>query len=182
MKHKTPTALKIGAATLALSALLCSSAQAASGTVNFKGEIVQSTCDVTTASIDQTVTIGKYPTSLFKKVGDVSAPKSFSIGLQNCAAGTYTLRFDGIAPPGHPELLAVSAAAGIGIEILDNSDKVFPINQNITDPAVVTIATTEPSGNDGTATVNLKARYKSFAATVGAGAADASSTFSIEYR
>ena len=176
MTRNTPTALKMGAAALALTALLCSSAQAASGSITFKGEIVQSTCDVTTASIDQTVTIGKFPTTLFKNVGDVSAPKSFSIGLQNCAAGTYTLRFDGIVPAGHPELLAVSAATGVGIEILDHNENLFPINQDIKDPAVVTVGTT------GTATVNLKARYKSFSKEVTAGAADANSTFSIEYR
>lgn len=180
MKRKTPTVLKMGAASLALSALLCSSAQAASGSITFKGEIVQSTCDVTTASIDQTVTIGKYPTTLFKEVGDVSAAKSFSIGLQNCAAGTYTIRFDGNSPAGHPELLAVSAATGVGIEILDHNEKLFPINQDIKDPAVVSVTAT--GAGTGTATVNLKARYKSYAKSVTAGAADANSTFSIEYR
>jgi len=110
-------------------------------------------------------------------VGDVSASKGFTIGLENCdPGGNYTIRFDGQAPAGQPELLAVSVATGVGIEILDNNDKVFPLNQDITDPAIVSVAA------DGTATVNLKARYKSFEQTVGAGEANATSTFSIEYR
>ncbi|WP_296250643.1 fimbrial protein [uncultured Stenotrophomonas sp.] len=167
---------KTAALALALSCLLAPAAQAASGTITFKGEIVQSTCDVSTASVDQTVTIGTFPTTLFKEAGDVSAPKSFKIDMENCEAGTYTLRFDGTTPAGHPELLAVSKATGVGIEILDNNDKVFPINQDLVDPALVTVAAT------GKASVNLKARYKSFEKDVGAGIADANSTFSIEYR
>ncbi|HEX7991975.1 MAG TPA: fimbrial protein [Stenotrophomonas sp.] len=176
MHLSTHTALKISALTLALSSLFAPAANAASGSVTFKGEIVQSTCNVSTASIDQTVTIGTFPTTLFKEVGDVSASKSFNINMENCEAGTYTLRFDGTTPIGHPELLSVSQATGVGIEILDNSDNVFPINQELVDPALVTIAST------GKATVNLKARYKSFEKAVGAGVADATSTFSIEYR
>lgn len=176
MSFITPTVLKICAVSTALSCLLTPAAHAASGTVAFKGEIVQSTCDVSTASVDQTVTIGTFPTTLFKEAGDVSAPKSFDINMENCDAGTYTLRFDGATPTGHPELLSVSKATGVGIEILDNNDKVFPINQDLVDPALVTVAA------DGKATVNLKARYKSYEKEVGAGVADANSTFSIEYR
>ncbi|OZI41758.1 fimbrial protein [Bordetella genomosp. 4] len=161
---------------LALAAALPMAAHAASGTVQFQGEIIQSTCDVTTATKDQTVVIGTYPTTLFKAVGDVSSSKAFTIDLENCEAGDYTVRFDGNTPAGQPELLAVSVATGVGIEILDNNDNVFPINQTLANPAYVTV------GSDGTATVNLKARYKSFANAVTAGEANASSTFSIEYR
>lgn len=171
-----PSLFKATALSLALSGLLAPAAQAASGTITFKGEIVQSTCDVSTASANQTVTIGTFPTTLFKEAGDVSAPKSFDINMENCKAGTYTIRFDGTTPTGHPELLSVSKAGGVGIEILDNQDKVFPINQELADPALVTVAA------DGKATVNLKARYKSYEKEVRAGVADANSTFSIEYR
>lgn len=176
MSFNFTSVLKTTALALALPCLLPSAAQAASGSITFKGEIVKSTCDVSTASIDQTVTIGTFPTTLFKQAGDVSAPKSFTINMENCEAGTYTLRFDGTTPTGHPDLLAVSKATGVGIEILDNNDKVFPINQDLVDPALVTVSAT------GNATVNLKARYKSFEKEVGAGVADANSTFSIEYR
>lgn len=176
MTTKFVPVLKSLTAAAAVAAIFPIGAQAATGTVKFQGEIVQSTCDVTTATKDQTVVIGTYPTSLFANVGDVSSSKAFQIGLQNCDAGTYTIRFDGNAPAGHPELLAVSQATGVGIEILDNNGKVFPIGQDVTDPALVEVAA------DGTATVDLKARYKSFASTVGAGEANADSTFSIEYR
>jgi len=176
MNSSVTSIFKRTALGLALAGVLPVAAQAATGTVKFEGEIIQSTCDVTSATKDQTVVIGTYPTSLFKNVGDVSSSKAFTIGLENCDPGAYTIRFDGQAPAGHPELLAVSVATGVGIEILDNTDKVFPLNQDITDPAIVNV------GTDGTATVNLKARYKSFEQTVGAGEANATSTFSIEYR
>lgn len=176
MKKFSNTAFSVLALALAAPSFAPISAHAATGTVNFQGEIVQSTCDVVTASRDQTVVIGRYPTTAFKNVGDTSAAKAFNIGLENCEPGSYTVRFDGITPTGHPELLAVDVAKGVGIEILDNNENIFPINQEVTDTALVAVDA------DGLATVHLKARYKSFAQAVTAGTANASSQFSIEYR
>ncbi|MBV7484996.1 fimbrial protein [Bordetella sp. BOR01] len=176
MKLRTIFIIKQTAASLALAGALPLAAHAASGTVEFEGEIVQSTCDVTGTTKDQTVVIGTYPTSLFQNVGDVSSSKSFTIDMANCEAGAYTVRFDGPNPAAQPGLLAVNEATGVGIEILDQNDRLFPLGQDVTDSAVVTV------GAGGSATVNLKARYKSFESTVGAGEANATSTFSIEYR
>ena len=176
MNFLMPSLLRHTAMSMALAVIMPTAAMAASGTVEFEGEIVQSSCDVTGASKDQTVVIGTYPTSVFANVGDVSASTAFTLGLENCEPTNYTVRFDGPAPAGHPSLLSVSEATGVGIEILDFADRPFPINQSIDNPASVEVSP------DGSATVNLKARYKSYEPTVTAGQANATSTFSIEYR
>ena len=175
--------ININKTLLAATALVLSasatSAYAASGTVEFTGEIYQSACTVTTATKDQTVNIGRYPTSAFPAIGATSGAKAFTIDLENCEPGDYTLRFDGPMVAGHSDLLSVSVAKGVGIEILDNEEKTFPIGQTVsaTDLAYVTI----PADGE-TATFNLKARYRSFEDSVTEGEANASTSFTIEYR
>lgn len=150
---------------------------AASGTIKFTGEIVQGTCEVLVTDRAKEVEIGVYPTSTFKNVGDVSASRGFTIGLRNCEPERLgTIRFDALTPTGQPGLLAVSVASGVGIEILNNEDKPFPVNQDLPGAATYTLDA------DGAADVYLKARYKSFANLVGPGEANATATFVAEYR
>jgi P pilus assembly protein, pilin FimA len=157
------------------------SAYATNGKVNFTGEIIESTCTVTSGDQNKDVFIGKYPTSAFTAVGDVTASKAFTINLEKCEAGDYSLRFDGATVAGNPNLLSVDNAGGVGIEILTNDEKTVPINQDADASSPwVTVAST--SDNSGTAIFNLKARYKSFQDTVTAGTANANATFTIEYK
>lgn len=156
-------------------------ANAANGTVNFTGEIVQSTCTVVSADQTKTVVLGKYPTSAFPKTGATSGAKAFTISLEKCEVGDYTLRFDGNTPTGNPDLLAVTGGAkGVGVEILDNNSAIVPITQDVASPATVTIAAGATS--PGTATFNLRARYRSFQDVVTAGKADSNATFTIQYK
>lgn len=169
------------AAALILSATALN-AYAVNGKVEFTGEIVKSTCNVASGDQDKQVFIGKYPTTAFANVGDVTASKAFTIQLEKCEAGDYSLRFDGPTVAGHSNLLSVDVAQGVGIEILDNNEKIIPINQSAgTDSPWVNITPSAPDGADGTATFNLKARYKSFD-TVQAGTANANANFTIEYK
>lgn len=163
--------------------LMTMNAHATNGTVKFTGSIVKSTCTVNSTDANKEVFIGKYPTTAFSKIGDVTASKAFSINLANCDSGSYTLRFDGPTVAGNPNLLAVSAATGVGIEILDNNEKVLPINQTADEnTAWVTASSSNTTTPNGTAVFNLKARYKSFNQTVTPGEANASSSFTIEYK
>ncbi|SUD46190.1 putative fimbrial protein [Pseudomonas fluorescens] len=156
-------------------------ASAANGTVSFTGEIVQSTCAVVSADQTKTVVLGKYPTSAFPKSGATSGAKAFSISLEKCEAGDYTLRFDGNTPAGNPNLLAVTGGAtGVGVEILDNNSAIVPITQDVVAPASVTVAATGTS--PGTAVFNLRARYKSYQDAVTAGQANSNATFTIQYK
>lgn len=170
--------LPIAALIISASAM---NAYATNGKVNFTGEIIESTCTVTSGDQNKNVFIGKYPTSAFANKGDVTASKAFTINLEKCKAGDYSLRFDGPSVAGNPNLLSVDQAGGVGIEILTNDEKIIPINQDADASSPwVNVATTGDAS--GTATFNLKARYKSFLDKVTAGTANASATFTIEYK
>lgn len=167
-------------ATLALS-VAAFNAMAANGNVKFTGEIVQSTCKIVDKDQSKEVFLGKYPTTAFPTAGTVSGDKAFDISLEKCEAGNYTLRFDGNTPDGHPDLLAVTGGAvGVGVEILNNKGETLTISQEVMGPAEVTFA----SGGDkpGTATFNLRARYKSYQNQITAGQANSNATFTIAYK
>lgn len=164
-----------------LAALFGHAASASNGTINFTGEIVQSACQVVAADQTKTVVLGKYPTSAFPTVGSTSGAQAFSIALEKCDAGDYSLRFDGNTPAGFPDLLAVTGGAtGVGIEILDNNSAIVPITQDVAAPASVTVAAND--GEAGSATFHLRARYKSYQETVTPGQANATATFTIQYK
>lgn len=85
-----------GAFTLA-SLMLNGHALAEDGVVHFVGEIVDTTCEVTSDTADQIVPLGKVSKNAFSGVGSLASPQKFSIKLENCPA-TYTqaaVRFDG---------------------------------------------------------------------------------------
>lgn len=85
-----------GAFTLA-SLMLAGHALAEDGVVHFVGEIVDTTCEVTSDTADQIVPLGKVSKNAFSGVGSLASPQKFSIKLENCPA-TYTqaaVRFDG---------------------------------------------------------------------------------------
>lgn len=90
-----------GAFTLA-SLMLAGHALAEDGVVHFVGEIVDTTCEVTSDTADQTVPLGKVSKNAFSGVGSLASPQQFSIKLEKCPA-TYTqaaVRFDGTEAPG----------------------------------------------------------------------------------
>lgn len=160
---------------------MSSNVNAANGKVAFTGEIIQSACQVVSGDRDKQVFLGKYATSAFPTIGSTSGAKAFSISLEKCDAGNYTLRFDGPTPEGQPNLLAVSKAVGVGIELLANNDKPFPIGQVTGDDAQYQ-SVASSSDASGTTTFNLRARYKSYQQNVVAGEANANATFTVEYK
>ena len=182
-----------GAFTLA-SLMLAGHALAEDGVVHFVGEIVDSTCEVTSDTADQTVQLGKVSKSAFSGVGSMASPQQFSIKLEKCPA-TYTqaaVRFDGTEAPGGDGDLKVGTpitasdpgdytgtgaaivATGVGIRIFNQSDNSQVKLYN--DSAYTAIEA------DGTAEMKFIARYVATNATVTAGTANADSQFTIEYK
>ncbi len=76
--------------TLTLVAVICgsviSAANAADGTINFTGEIIDSACTVSTTSADQTVVLGTVSNKAFSAAGDTAAATAFQIDLTDCPA------------------------------------------------------------------------------------------------
>lgn len=114
-----------GAFTLA-SLMLAGHALAEDGVVHFVGEIVDTTCEVTSDTADQTVPLGKVSKNAFSGVGSLASPQQFSIKLEKCPA-TYTqaaVRFDGTeAPGGDGDLKWVRRLQRATLAILPVQDK-----------------------------------------------------------
>lgn len=129
-----------GAFTLA-SLMLAGHALAEDGVVHFVGEIVDTTCEVTSDTADQIVPLGKVSKNAFSGVGSLASPQKFSIKLENCPA-TYTqaaVRFDGTeAPGGDGDLKWVRRLQQATLVILPVQDK------RLRQPALVFVFLTSP--------------------------------------
>lgn len=128
-----------GAFTLA-SLMLAGHALAEDGVVHFVGEIVDTTCEVTSDTADQIVPLGKVSKNAFSGVGSLASPQKFSIKLENCPA-TYTqaaVRFDGTEAPGGDGDLKVGTPLTAG-----NPDR--PVqDKRLRQPALVFVFLTSP--------------------------------------
>lgn len=128
-----------GAFTLA-SLMLAGHALAEDGVVHFVGEIVDTTCEVTSDTADQIVPLGKVSKNAFSGVGSLASPQKFSIKLENCPA-TYTqaaVRFDGTEAPGGDGDLKVGTPLTATLVILPVQDK------RLRQPALVFVFLTSP--------------------------------------
>lgn len=169
--------------TLALLSVICgaaiSTANAADGTINFTGEIIDAACTVSPATANQTVNLGQVSASAFSTVGSTAAPTAFQIDLTSCPASvtTASVKFDGTPyATGDNITLGLSpvpgAATGVGVRIRSATNLVIPL-YTATTPVALT------QGN--TNTLNFNAAYVSRASTVTAGPANAVATFSVIY-
>lgn len=180
---------------LAVSSLfMANNVIASDGTVHFRGEIIDSTCEVTADTKDQNVDLGKVNKTSFSGVGSISAPKAFSIKLEKCPA-TYTkaaVRFDGTeAADGNGDLAignpatastpgdftgsgTAVTATGVAIRIYNRAD-----NSQV--ELYKDSASADIDATAGTAEMKFIARYIATAANVTPGTANADSQFTVEY-
>ena len=129
-----------GAFTLA-SLMLAGHALAEDGVVHFVGEIVDTTCEVTSDTADQIVPLGKVSKNAFSGVGSLASPQKFSIKLENCPA-TYTqaaVRFDGTEAPGGDGDLKVGTPLTAG-----NPGDFTVQDKRLRQPALVFVFLTSP--------------------------------------
>ncbi|ECA8972704.1 TPA: fimbrial protein [Salmonella enterica] len=198
--------LNMIAGTLALSSVfMAGSVMAADGTVHFRGEVVDSTCEVTPETRDQVVDLGKVNRTTFANVGDLAAPTQFSIDLQECPETykTATVRFDGVEDEhgdgnlkiGTPIDNSGDAAAGInpsnnsgdytGTEptaIAAGGVAIRLFNRADNSPLGLYNDSTPATISNGTASMKFIARYVSTIKDVTPGTANADSQFTVEYQ
>ncbi|MFU9137967.1 fimbrial protein [Erwinia tasmaniensis] len=163
---------------LALLTTLSGVAHAADGTIQFKGEIIDTACTVSPQSANQIVTMGQVSDKAFRAAGDTASATAFYIDLANCPASAQSasVKFDGSPYEGDNTTLALTetdgAATGVGIQIRNADNSPLPLftrSQSIT--------LTESKTNR----LNFSAVYIAKASTVTAGPADATATFSVVY-
>ena len=160
------------------STIMASQVFASDGTVHFRGEVIDSTCEVTADTKDQSVDLGKVNRTAFTGAGSTAAPTAFHIDLEKCP-DTYTkagVRFDGTeAADGNGDLAIgdpLITATCVAIRIYNKAD-----NSQVklyTKSAETPIVATKTS-------MQFVARYIATSATVTAGTANADSQFTVEY-
>ena len=180
----------IASAIILSSSILSGAALASDGTVHFRGEIIDSACEITTVTKEQNVDLGKVSKTAFNGVGSTSAPTQFTISLEKCPP-TYTkasVRFDGTEAGngdlaiGNPEKTGTPGdftgtgdavtATGVAIRIYNRAD-----NSQVElykDSATSDIVETR-------ADLKIIARYVATSAPVATGTANADSQFTVEY-
>ena len=164
---------------LALSGLSVHCANAADGTLTFKGSIINSSCTLTGGNgTNIQVPLGSIPTSNFTKVTDKGPQVGFKISVTGCKPGVYHLILDGTTVSGEQNILALDSdvdnAKGVGIEVtgIDNAPITLSKELNAEDASVTV-------GEDGLASFLLKANYVAVANDVEAGKANATANFTI---
>ncbi|EML2063635.1 type 1 fimbrial protein [Enterobacter asburiae] len=164
------------------------------GTIHFTGEIIESSCTIQGDNgADSTIPLGTYPISLFTAVGTETSLTPFSITLANCPLKSdglpaVQLTFNGPTTlTGSKTMLDVSkitttgetAATGIGVAVSPSGkDDQFITMDGAEGQVYIELATK----TSDTIKADFNARYKSFAAAVTAGPADADMTVNILYR
>jgi major type 1 subunit fimbrin (pilin) len=151
---------------------------AADGTVRFVGNIIADACEVDTASKDMTVVLGNVATTSFSAAGDKSSPTAFTIKLLNCPSTVtkVSAKFDGLSDVANSDLLMLDSgmtATNVGIEIADTNGNPIPLHTSSPEYVI---------GSDSSADLNFVARYVSTAASVGAGTANGTTQFTINYQ
>ncbi|EMW0511828.1 fimbrial protein [Enterobacter mori] len=164
------------------------------GTIHFTGEIIEPSCTIEGDNgTDSTIPLGTYPKSVFTEVGKETTYMPFTITLANCPLKSdglpaVQLTFNGPTTlTGTNTLLDVSkitttgdtAATGIGVAVSPAGKNDQLITMDGAEGQVYIELATKSAD---TIQADFNARYKSFAAEVTAGPADADMTVNILYR
>lgn len=167
---------------LSLLCLLAGGAAAADVNIALTGRLLAASCDITPGSAEQPVHIGDFSASTFTAVGSVTAFKAFNINLTGCSQGITGARvaFTGDSDADDPALLALSdtsgsggMAAGVGVELLDNS--LTPLAVNTAPVQVYPLA-------EGSNTLSFLLRYRATRVPVTPGNASAVMYFDLTYQ
>jgi len=159
--------------------IFCGLSQAHDGTVNITGVIQDNTCEIASDSQNFIVDMGVMAQKQFRKAGDSSSDKPFSIKLEHCgpAASEATVTFSGAADSLNSDLFAIDAGSdsvsGLALGIFDGNGKPVPPGKTSTGVAL----------KPGQAAVPLdfSARYTAVRDSVTAGSTNVTVTFVINY-
>jgi type 1 fimbria pilin len=114
------------------------------GILHVYGELVDSPCELSMLTADQTVNLGTLTTKTLKNFGDRSSPVSLAVQLDGCmlSAGEYysknwktnhpkvNLSFIGAPDFSDPSLLKVTGAKGIALRLLDRTNQSIRLGPN----------------------------------------------------
>lgn len=167
------SAMASGAALSAVSGV-----QGTGGVVEFSGEIVDSSCNVSTASKKQTVDLGRWAKTFFTGSGVETTKIPFTISVDNCPASVTTVAvlFTGVTDATDPTLLALntgSVATGVGIKLYQAGSTPTPISLGSVSAAENVVS--------NKADLKFMADYISTTGNVTAGSANGTADFLMVY-
>lgn len=157
--------------------------QSTGGMVQFTGEIVDSSCNISSGSNTQKIDLGKWSKSYFAAAGDETTKTPFSISVENCpgSVSRVAVLFDGQKDATNPQLLAVTGGAtGVGIKLYNGGTSGSEIALGSVSNSVPVVAGTGANAQ-GTATLSFFADYTSTVANVTTGAANGVTNFLMVY-
>jgi type 1 fimbria pilin len=158
-----------------------SSAHAIDGTIQFKGQIVDTPCVVNSSTQNFEVNMGQVKKSDLDGAAGRQAPNgtAFQIKLEDCDTTTYNqalITFSGIGVAGQPGILQTTlgagSASGVGIKLYDHNSVHIPLNTASNGVALV----------NGSNTLNFSAYYISTDAAVTTGYGNATADFTFTYQ
>ncbi|MCS3432295.1 fimbrial protein [Klebsiella sp. BIGb0407] len=161
---------------------IASSAYAADSTITISGQVRDSGCIVSDESKNFTVDLMGNGAKQFHAVGAVTPLVPFNIVLSACSNVVTAVKvgFVGIADTLNTDLLKLdsgpSAAAGMGVQILDGQQAILPMNA----PSSAIPWTSLTPGQSNT--LNFHARLMATRVPVTAGLVNATATFTLEFQ
>lgn len=171
--------------TLGLAAALAmavSSAQASDGTINFAGQLQTSTCAVSAASANQTVTLPTLATTNLTTAGQTGGATTFSIAVAGCPTGvgaptTFTTYFETNSNVDltNGNLKSTGTATGVQLRLSNAGGGAIRLDKPTGSQNV-----TQATLSAGAGTANYFAEYYATGAT-SAGTVASSITYSMIY-
>lgn len=149
------------------------------GMVNITGTIQNMTCDVSPDSQNKTVDMGTMAQEQFRKAGDSSLPKVFTINLENCgpAASEAVVTFTGTSDEMNHDYYAIESgqdsATGLALGIYDSEGTVLPSGTKSSGFAL--------TPGQESVSLTFMAKYIAVSGNITAGSADSLVTFQISY-
>lgn len=164
---------------LALGLASGSAFAASSGTITIKGQVMDQTCTIVGAA-DQTVTLATVAKADLAALGEEAAKQSFTIQLENCAAGDVFAFFSAdtasLIDPATNTLVNQGGATNVNVALYEENG-----NQIRLGDSTYIYADTKTVAVDGTATLMYSAGYYATGAST-AGTVSAVANYTISYQ
>lgn len=151
-------------------------------TISITGNVLDNGCAVAVESKDFTVNLMNNAAKQFSSVGTTTPPVSFNIILSPCGGSVTAVKvgFTGIADTENSDLLKLdnyaSAAAGMGIQLLDKTKNMVPLNASSSELVWIDLVPNQ------TNTLSFYARLMSTQLPVKAGSVTATADFTLEFQ
>ncbi|HCP9276845.1 TPA: type 1 fimbria minor subunit FimF [Escherichia coli] len=155
---------------------------AADSTITIRGYVRDNGCSVAAESTNFTVDLMENAAKQFNNIGATTPVVPFRILLSPCgnAVSAVKVGFTGVADSHNANLLAlentVSAASGLGIQLLNEQQNQIPLNAPSSAISWTTLTPGKPN------TLNFYARLMATQVLVTAGHINATATFTLEYQ